>query len=276
MKKVVSPSEVAHLWAHKTQTEATNQNRSFYFRDDQIYSYGSHFVIACHGHDNKVLLTTRGYSNTTAKHISVTRSAVSHKDIIFCPYPSNVWGRSNILHWKEEAEQIAQNLTNARKPEKYLSQLAHLRNQVQIYSDYFNEPIPLDLNAILSIGDKEEYLDYRRKALEFAQAEEKRIQAEKVKAHKKELLKWRKFETSRMYGRPLDCDYLRKDSENFETSQGVKIPLAVGLRLYDKLKSGAVAVGDQFLNFTFSEITPKHIKIGCHKITFNEINKVIK
>ena len=276
MRKVVTPSEVAHLWAHKSQSEATTQGRNFYFYNYQIYSYGSHFVIACHGHDNKVLFTTRSYSNTTAKHISVARSAVSHKDIIFCPYPSKDWNRSNIIYWKQEAEQIAKNLTNARKPEKYLSQLAHLKNQVQIYSDYFNEPIPLDLDAILSIGDKAQYLEYKNKAEAFAKAEAERIQAEKVKAHKGELLKWRNFKTSRIYGRPLDCDYLRKDSENFETSQGVKIPLAVGLRLYDKLKSGAVAVGDSFLNFTFSEITPKHIKIGCHKITFNEINKAIK
>jgi len=46
MKKVVSPSEVAHLWANQLQSEATNRGRSFYFERQAIYSYGSHFLYS--------------------------------------------------------------------------------------------------------------------------------------------------------------------------------------------------------------------------------------
>jgi hypothetical protein len=277
MRKVVTPSEVAHFWAHQTQSEATNQNRSFYFDGKSIYSYGRHFTIATHSHNNKILFTTRDYSNTTAKHKSIVRSAIAYRDVIYCPYPSNgEFSNANFQYWKSEAEEIAQNLTNSRKPEKYLSQLSYLKNQVEAYILHFNVQMPIDLEVIFSISDKAQYFEYSAKKEAYRIAEEKRIQAKRVKAHKKELEKWRKFETSRLYSRPLDCDYLRKDSENFETSQGVKIPLAVGMRLYERLTANVVAVGETFLNFRIEEINKKFIKIGCHKITFNEINKAIK
>ena len=46
MKKVVSKSEVAHLWANQIQDEARDSRKSFYFEGRTIYSYGAHFTIA--------------------------------------------------------------------------------------------------------------------------------------------------------------------------------------------------------------------------------------
>jgi hypothetical protein len=66
---------------------------------------------------------------------------------------------------------------------------------------------------------------------------------------------------------------LRKNNEQFETTQGVKIPTEIGLRLYKNLAN--VKQGDKFLEYTVNEITKQFICIGCHKITFKEINNVI-
>lgn len=95
-QKTVYPTrQIAHLWAHKTQSEARNQSGNFYFRDDTIYSYGLHFPIARHvktgmtggrGMYSKtrktcVFFTTRGYSTTTAKHLSFVRCAIPHESV---------------------------------------------------------------------------------------------------------------------------------------------------------------------------------------------------
>lgn len=79
MKHVYPTNEIAHLWAHKTQTSARNGQGNFYFDGDTIYSYGSHFPIARHvaaAAGNAVLFTTRTRSVTTSRHVSDVRRAI--------------------------------------------------------------------------------------------------------------------------------------------------------------------------------------------------------
>lgn len=79
-REVYPTKEVAHLWMHKAQLSARNQQGNLYYRDSTIYSYGSHFPIARHVTNGKgedaVLFTTRSYSSTTAKHLRLVRCAV--------------------------------------------------------------------------------------------------------------------------------------------------------------------------------------------------------
>ena len=81
MKTKGNNSDVAHFWANQNQESLSNANGSFYYQDDIIFSYGSHFPIARHIDGNTVLFTTDSYSNTTAKHINHTLRAVSHKKV---------------------------------------------------------------------------------------------------------------------------------------------------------------------------------------------------
>ena len=60
--------------------------------DETLYSYGNHFAICSHirGADHngyELLFTTRGYSNSTSKHLSHARSATSHLKTLFCHDP---------------------------------------------------------------------------------------------------------------------------------------------------------------------------------------------
>ncbi len=125
MKKVVTPQEVAHLFANQLQSEATTQGRNFYFYNDKIYSYGSHFCIARFVDDNTLLFTERGYSNTTAKHIAQVRNATSHKERIYCYNPTGTH-LENFNHWLNEAENNIKKLSNARKPENYILELQRI------------------------------------------------------------------------------------------------------------------------------------------------------
>lgn len=74
-KKTFTGRELPHIWANQQQDEA--RAGSFYFKGATIFSYGSHFPIATIEGGN-VLFTMRSYSNTTAKHISKARQAISH------------------------------------------------------------------------------------------------------------------------------------------------------------------------------------------------------
>ena len=74
MKNVFDNASVAVVFAARTQSAGRNSSGSFYFTDNVIYSYGSHFPIAKIVGDT-VLITSRSYSNTTARHVSHVRSA---------------------------------------------------------------------------------------------------------------------------------------------------------------------------------------------------------
>lgn len=79
MRYVVDSPMVAHLWAHQSQDSARNGS-NFYFEGKNIYSYGSHFRCASVETNRQgqkaYLVTTRTYSNTTAKHMGMVRSAI--------------------------------------------------------------------------------------------------------------------------------------------------------------------------------------------------------
>ncbi|MFA7287624.1 MAG: hypothetical protein WC055_01975 [Melioribacteraceae bacterium] len=166
MKKVVSPENVAHLWANKIQDEARTSNGNLYFNNDKIYSYGYHFCIAMHsiGIDGNrgTLFTTRSYSNTTAKHISTVRSAANHLNLIYCPYPAGD-KYENLEYWIKEAEQIGLKLAKAKKPELYLTQLDQLRDKVERYSNFIGfdyKELKSELAALLAVSNKDEFAKY--------------------------------------------------------------------------------------------------------------------
>ena len=271
MKKVNSPQDTAHLFATQSQTEARTSNGSLYFYDKSIYSYGSHFCIAKFIDDKTLLFTERSYSNTTAKHISCVSHATSHINKIYCFNP-NASHVDNFTYWLNVAEQLADKLKRANKPEIYISQLQQIENKAIKYANYFSIAIPETLQSVLKVTTKAEILAYMENKAELIAAEKVAKEKAAKKEHQTNLKKWRKFETGRLYQRD-GFDYIRKNNEQFETSQGVKIPLEIGLKLYKNLAN--VKVNDKFLDFTVNEITKKYIGIGCHKITFKEINNII-
>jgi hypothetical protein len=274
MRKVLSPSEVAHAFANQTQSEARTQTNNFFFYDKSIYSYGHHFCIARFVDENTLLFTERGYSNTTTKHINNVRHATSHIKKIYCAYPTGTHG-DNFKYWLSEAENSVAKLKNARKPEIYLFELQNTKYKSTEYANYFGIDLPITLEKVLSITDKAETLEYLETKQKYIDAEKKRKETELKKQHAKELKLWKSFEKQSLYLRN-GFDYLRKDTDNFQTSQGVKIPIAVGLRFYNNIVNKTIKVGDKFLDYTINEVNDKLIKIGCHTITLKEINTIVK
>ena len=273
MKKVHTPENVAHLFANKIQDEARTQTKNLFFYNEKIYSYGHHFCIARHFKD-VLLFTERGYSNTTAKHISHVRNATSHKEKVFCAYPDGSHPQ-NFSYWIREAEKNIEKLKRANKPIIYLTELDRIKDKAQKYAEIMDVPIDEQLNTILAITDKEQAKEYESKKQAFILAEKQRKEKQLKKEHARALEKWRKFETPYIYQRD-GFDYLRfnKEKQRFETSQRVEIPLALGLKLYDKIKNGIQF--EKVLDYSVKEINKNFIQVGCHKITIKEINTILK
>jgi len=268
MKKVFSDqSQVAHLWANRIQDEATNSGRSFFFRGNTIYSYGHHFPIAKHTHtidgQHIVLFTERGYSNTTSKHISITRAAANHLNIVYCFNPESSH-EVNFKFWLQQIEQEAEKLAKARKPEIYLNHIEQIAAKVERYSKLLGAAIPVTLLEAMKITNKDEYAAYNENRAEMAKKAQKQAQAELKKKHKKALSEWLNFETNRLYVHD-GSDYLRYNSENdrIETSQAVQIPNAIAKTLYNLIKTNRLAINDKVLDFNVDQIG-ETIKIGCH------------
>lgn len=267
MKKVFrgDNSTVAHYWANKNQAEASSGG-NFFYENDIIYSYGRHFQIAKHvineNRDRAVLFTQQTYSNTTAQHISIVKQACNHLSVIYCKSPDSSHD-ANFAHWLSMAEEIAEKLLKATKPEKYLNALNSVKGYAEKYSEFWQLPLPVPLESILDIENKEQYKSYSENKQTLLQAEEKARKTREKKEHTKQLKKWLSGETNRLYTR-IDRDYLRmNENGEIETTQGVKVGLVQARIFWKLIKDGKLSVGDNIAQYTV-DVIGDNIKIGCH------------
>lgn len=266
MKKVLSNHDVAHKFALQSQPEATNPNRSFYFEGTELFSYGRHFCIAKFADANTLLFTERSYSNTTAEHINYAWQATIHIKQIRCPFPAGSHAE-NFNWWIARANEQLELLKRSRKPEKYVAELLRIEDKAKKYSEYFGIEVNNQLQQLVNCHDKEQAIKYSEEAA--------RIEAARIaKAHKKELISFREFKRNSIYTRN-GLDYIRMNDGYFETSQGVRIPIAVGLKFYELLSEGLITAGNRLMQYEVREVTKDSVSIGCHTITFKEIKRAI-
>jgi hypothetical protein len=283
MKKVNSPDTVAHLFAHQSQNEATNSNRSLFFENDKIYSYGRHFCIARHvtakDGDPALLFTTRRYSNTTAKHISIVRNATNHINKIYCNDPTAT-NKHNFNSFETEIENALKGLATARKPEKYIQEAEQIQGRAEKYAQFFNLITPPQIAELLESATTGKYKEYLIQEADRIQKEQEQADAKALKAFKKLLSTWRAGETERLYNRMQNLDFLRiNNNGRIQTSQGVEVPAEIGKRAYNWIKNTKICNSEcnyQILEFSVKELTKEFIKIGCHTIEIKEINKIAK
>ena len=180
---------------------------------------------------------------------------------IYCYSPEDSH-ELNFKSWLNLAEIEAEKLQKAKKPELYLNQLSILNTEALEYAEFFNIEIPITLQAVLSIKDKKENLEYMSKKNELIKIEiAKKMKAQKIE-YKEQLKKWFNFETGRVYS-GFNLDFLRVNENRIETTQAVQIPVELAKRLHNKIKTNTLQVGEQLLNYRVDEIGDI-IKIGCH------------
>ena len=279
--------ELAHLWAHRARP--SGRASSFYFEGDTIYSYGSHFPIARH-YKGVVLMTTRGYSNTTAQHISAVRMACSHKSVFNVERPDRDPSKADIANYKEGIEQAAMAAVLARSSKnRKLHELSELVIEANSFCELFGFKtrfsLPTDWSELKKRADKIAAAEYKRE-----QEKQCRIEAEA----QEKIQRWLNgegvsipYSISRVYlrARHAACESINGDQSDdmiMETSKGARVPLNEAKRAFEfcmKMRDrGWHRNGEQFKvgSYQLDAIGKDGVIAGCHRISWDEIERFAK
>lgn len=278
MRHVLRNSDEAiHFWANRVQS--SGRAASVFFADSKLYSYGKHFCIARHLPSGTVVMTTRSYSTTTARHISKARSAVSHLVRVYCNDPDrNAWENRHAA----ESELLAV-LANAAKPRIRQITRDGLNARAYDIAANFNmylSELPADEKTMATRGAPEPFdlttLSSYREVAEAAKVEQAKRRAEEAR---ETLAKWRTREVidaTRLLHLPPALR-LSEDGESIQTSHGARIPTSQAERLWVAVQcvrhserewEGSQRLGD----YTLSRIrTDGSIVVGCHDIPAYEL-----
>jgi len=273
-------SEIAHIWAN--QLEYKGQQGNLFYSGKTVYSYGYHFAIAKHIDYKTVLFTTRGYSNSTAKHIRLVMQAISHKDLIFCYNPTGSHDE-NINRFITEITIEAMNLIKAKKPEKYLLEIDYLKNRLNKYLEYFNLKLSKEQAGKIDIKSKEDFAEKIKIEKLKIEKQEKSLIAKGKKLYPIYVQNFRngvksdfdnlQIKALNKYFNLIGSPVLFKIKENeIESSKGVKIPFEIAKRYLNKFYNNEIKPLDKILNYQVAKVEKNLLVVGCHNIYKTEID----
>jgi len=284
MKKVFqNTSEVIHVFAQQTQSEGRNQSGSIYFRDNKIYSYGSHYLLGEFINSETIIINDFGYSVTTSKHINELRNATRQYNVFF----SSLIDVKNVQSLIEASLKC---LAKSRREEVYIDIINKLEkgltkwvkfckdnkikkehfyryNYIVNKSDYKYKKIVKIANSLLT-----------PEAIEKIKAKGKK-DAIKQKAKDKREFKTKldKFNTYKIDRFKIgEFDYLRlSENKKFvETSKNIRIEKNEAKKLYFAIKKKIDIRGQKIGYYTINKIDNKALTVGCHKICIKSVQKV--
>tara|TARA_R110000803_G_scaffold209042_1_gene278202 strand:+ start:41 stop:892 length:852 start_codon:yes stop_codon:yes gene_type:complete len=275
MKKVFqNTSETIHVFAQQTQSEGRNSSSSVYFRDNKIYSFGSHYLLGEFINPETIIINDFGYSISTSKHISELNQATNHKEQFFT---SSICIKSV----EKDIEGNLKSLVNARKPELYINTILQAIGRLNDWAAYCKEnkftskyrllPSDSTLKKLRKISSDLLTPDYLEKIKENGKKEAVKLKAKNAKELKTKLIKFNNYEINRF--NIGEFDYLRI-SENglfVETSQSIKIDLLDAKKLYIAIKRKVNIEGEKIGYYTINKIDSKALTIGCHKIDLKSV-----
>jgi hypothetical protein len=300
MRTKFNNSELTHVWANQTQSHGTGSN--MFFEHGTIYSYGYHFKLAQFVNNKEgqrcVLINSRGYSNSTSKHQTLVWRSIPDELTFFKVVSffndidaSSTAHKENLTHYINEAERL-QGLT-IRANKLKMGYLSQLKNQIDVFDKYctfftldnlerFNpisgqgltikERYELINSFIWGYENSEELKKWKIKQKEN---ERKAIIKAKEKA-KEQIENFRQFKISAIY-QNFGHYLLRynKETENVETSGGVKMSKHIFLTAYQRLLKNELQQGQHVGDFTFNGIDGEIVSVGCHKIPMTEIQTIV-
>lgn len=284
-------NEICHDFAHSWK-ESEQGGNIFYTTDRDgartLYSYGYHFAIAVIKGGN-VYFTTRTYSNTTAKHISNARGALSHRDLIFCPHPENA--RLSFEAWERELFAADKRLARARDKGARADEIRAILAQITRFCEASEETAPAYVDKYARIAETQtaspeavtaanedkknekrariQRAEWAREARERNEARERArrlTSAERVQAWEQGenvFLSWE--DTSENV--PLRVES-RKGYQVVKTGKGVTVTIEAARRFYRALCAGEIRTGvrvdTSVSEYTAGETTPETVRVGCH------------
>ena len=284
MKKVFqNTSEVVHVFAQQTQSEGRNQSGSIYFRDNKIYSYGSHYLLGEFINDETIIINDFGYSVTTSKHINELINATSQYNQFFA---SSI----DIKNVQTEINYNLKKLAKANKPEIYISNIIKLGNNLTKWVKFCKEnKIKKEhFSKYNYIVNKSDY-NYKKmlkiansfltpEAIEKIRAKGKKDAIKQKAKDKRELKtkldKFNAYKIDRFNIGQFDYLRLSQNKQFVETSQNIRIEKSEAKKLYFAIKNKIDIRGQKIGYYTINKIDNKALTVGCHKICIKSVQKV--
>ena len=272
MKTVFSSAhDVIHAFAQRNQPHGRSSNVFFY--NNEIYSYGYHYLLGKFIDDKTIVIDNRGYSSTTAKHISWIIGGTSQYKQFFT--------RSCDLHLVNiQILALKDRLAKAKKPEKYINEMLSLWDSLNEFIKYTKNKNTIKddrykniKRIIKAIQSQPE--EFQQKLAEAKKKEELMRKRSEAKQIKDTLSKWYNYEVHTF--RIGEKDFLRisQDGSNVETSQHVKVSIDEARTLYQLICKGIDIKGHRISNYIVNSINGT-LKIGCHNIDMDSVHKVGK
>jgi hypothetical protein len=297
MKKVFnSHSQLAHIFAQRTQNEGRSNN--MFFENDIIYSYGIHFELAKFiDFNNKkyLFVNTYSYSSSTGNHQNHVRRAINKNildKVFYFDFKNKGYWVNTICSFslnKESLKEIIIDLISKAKEQfekqlrareksylntqglEYIEQAQSLLNE--FYMILEGEDISLS-NSIYDLSDLIE--QSKNKAFQIEQTREERSKEKRAKEIEKEkefLSKWINKEYNYpLYNLPV---HVRINGEELQTSHGAKVPLKEALTMFKGILEGKNYEGEKIGMFTVNKQHEDCIKIGCHTIYYNNVSSLL-
>jgi len=286
MKKVFSnTSETIHVFAQQLQDEGSNQSRSVYFRQNKIYSYGSHYLLGEFINSETIIINDFGYSVSTSKHISELNYATNHLQQFFtssiCVDSVNKDIESNLV-----------SLGKARKPSLYINTICQAIGRLNKWAEFCKEtksfkddyktesykyrllPGNLILKKLNKISVALLTPNYLEKIKEQGKKDLIKLKAKNKRELKIKLIEFNTYKINRFNIGNLDYLRLSKDGLQVETSQGIRIDVNEAKRLYFGIKNKFNVVGNKIGYYTINKIDEKALIIGCHSICLKSVFSV--
>jgi hypothetical protein len=293
MRHVYSNHEIPHLWAHRSQDEARNSSRTFYFVGPTIYSYGSHFPIARHVTNERgeraILFTTAHYSVTTSGHCSAVACAIpSDIPVFHVAHVQSGWGNSpnhsdNVENYLHRLSELLGKAKRARlHRDWYQREALTLRGEFRRYLAFFDvqsvtipESDELDaLQSWIKVHEEEER-QRREEAARLAEKERRKEQAERIE-------RFRAGDPHASYI-PGVSPMLRVVGDEVQTSLGARFPVSHALRGLAFVRKVRES-GQEFVrnghtihlgHYAIDRIESNGtVHAGCHIVTWYEIERI--
>ena len=301
MKQVFSNhAEVCH--AFNLQNQERGRAGNIFFEEEVIYSYGYHYTLGEFIAHDTILINNKGYSVSTDKHISILKDATRNRKQILTReiVPSLVLS---------ELEDLYKHLMKARKPENYFCHIRYIYNCFRSNKEYLNgvylestltrgfhfisdQEIKGDLKKVINRIDEihalaneysktEKYLKKveRAKELDAIKAErEREKREERAKEYERtkaeRIQHFKDHKSSYVAGLAFDLLRLSKCGQYVKPSQAVRIPIKEAQRYFTLFQKGLDLRGHKIGDYTTLSNSLGLLKIGCHKITHDEVNRV--
>lgn len=273
MKTIHTPEMVAHLWANKAQPRAQNLTHTLYFEGDTIYSYGVHFPIARHVR-GAVLLTTRTYSSTTARHVAIVRQACNHLPTFNADLEATP--RQQVGNYQAQYKALVGKYSKARNRSRILANLRELVSEANRYAEFCG------LRARLTLPDDFAGMVAQCQAIERRDKIRKQRQARKQEREAQlRIQEW--VDGKSDYCPSYGAIRLRIKGDELQTTRGARVPLAHAVKAYRTIRrlrekgqayqrnGYTIHVGQ----FALDAIDPLgNVKAGCHEVAWEEIERV--